>query len=330
MNRFALHTVVPSLAFLAAAGGMSGCQYDEGLLIHNMRGTIVVPRAAATRQITDEDGNTTEVVDARNIGPIYVGVFPSVFPANVIDTFPHPEVGPVYLDGVQGDTYPYGGTTIGDLRFGCFDNLACKLVSGRHFDYESIIDWFSNTLNTPILDAEGREVDNGEYYRQVCFDLMEVTSDEEVYITVTSDQNNDGEINAADLDFKENADGDFEAEFVMWQQDFFWDQNAEDCTPGSDCPGFSVWAFMDGPSGVDSSFATCETDNNSGFQVNEYNVDFFGGRAEPDVLNAPSKYIGIGDWVSSEFKQGGEWVEGAYRWDNIYAEPVIRLGHEVQ
>ena len=327
----ALRSAFVSLPLLALSGGvLSGCQYDEGLIIHNMRGKVVVPRAAATRVITDADGNSTEVVDSRNIGPVYVGVFPSVLPANVVDTFPHPEIGPVYLEDVQGDTYPYGGTTIGDLRFACFDGLTCKMVSGRHLDFQSIIDWFSGTLNQPIVDAQGAEVANGEYFRQTCFDLMEVTSDEEVYITVTEDKNGDEKIDAQDLDFQENADGDFEAEFILWQQDFFWDQDAEDCTPGTDCPGFSVWAFMDGPSGVNNSFSTCTSDSSEGFRVNEYNVDFWGGRAEPDVLNAPGKYIGAGDWVSDAHLKGGEWVEGAYRWDNIYDEPVIRIGHEVQ
>jgi hypothetical protein len=329
-NHMIRSSVVTSAAVLALSGALQGCAYDEGLIIHNMRGTIVVPKAAATRYLLDADGVEQEVIDARNIGPVYIGLFPSVFGPRVIDSFPHPEVGPVYKADVQGDTYPYGGTTIGDLRFGCFDSLSCKMVSGRYLDFEQIVDWFTNTLQSPIVDAEGRPVDNGEYFRQTCFDLLEVTADEEIRLTVTADLNGDEKIDAGDLDFHQNSDGDFEAEFIMWQQDYYWDQNAENCIPGADCPGFSVWAFMDAPSSSDASYSTCDAID-AGYQVNEYNTEFFAGRVQNDVLNNPSAYVGSGDWVSDSFeKDNGDREVGHYRWDNIYDQPTIILGHEVQ
>ena len=55
---------------------------------------------------------------------------------------------------------------------------------------------------------------------------------------------------------------------------------------------------MDGPGRQGGDFSTCEQDFNSGFEVEEYDHDFFGGRVWPDVLNSPTTYLGEGDWVS--------------------------------
>ena len=323
-------TMTRTLAALALTGTLAGCSFDENLPIHNMRGTIVVPREAATRTLADADGNDFEITDVRNIGPIYIGLYPSVFPADVVDSYPHPEIGPQFLEGVQGDTYPYGGTTVGDLRFGCFESLVCKLASGRFVDYDSIVDWFNNTLNDPIVDPDDRLVESGVYFQQTCWDLMEVTSDEEVRITAFEDQNDDGKLTELDLDLVENADGDFEGEFLLQQQDFYWDQNQQDCEPGIDCTGFSVWAFMDGPAQLDSTFTTCESAGQLGFEVEDYQHDFFGGRVESNVLNQPGSYISLGDWVSDSYVEGGQVVDGAYVWNNMFDRPVIRLGHEVE
>ena len=332
MHTQRLASIALLVAVSTAGTSMSGCSWQEGLIINNMQGTVVVPRAAATRTFVDENGDSFELTDVRNIGPIYVGVFPSVEPANVLNSYPHPEQGPVLPNGEEGDTFPYGGTTVGDIRFGCFDALTCKMTSGRFTDYQSIVDWFGDTLGSPILDDDGVEITDGEFFRQQCFDLLEVTSDEEVLLIPTDDTNGDDKLDELDLDFVENADGDFEATFTLWQQDYFWDINhaaENDCEPGLDCQGFSVWAFMDAPARSGGSFSTCEDGTYAGFEVEEYNHDFFGGRAYSNILNYPSSYIGQGDWISNQFMQDGAFVEGAYRWDNVYDRPVIRLGHEV-
>ena len=352
MNATTPKTLLPALGALAAAALLPGCVFDEGLIIENMTGTIVLPRAAATREFacdcTDADndglcdesgacpdanppdtvGGTWEVTDVRNIGPVYVGLYSDVEDANVIANYPHPAVGPIFQDGIQGDTYPYGGTTIGDLRFACFDALTCKLTSGRWESYDAIVEWFNDVLGQPILDADGRQVSNGEYFRQTCFDLMEVTSDQEVLL-LPPDRDGDGKITLADLDFVENADGDFEGEFKLWQQDFYWDQSAKNCTPGLDCPAFKVWAFMDGPGRGNSQFITCDDSDNVGFSVEEYNHDFFGGRVQEDVLNKPDSYVGPGDWVSDSFLGKNGFEPGFYEWRNRFDRPVIRLGYEV-
>src|SRR5688500_1446577 len=106
-------------------------------------------------------------------------------------------------------------------------------MSGRFIDWQGIVDWYADTVGKPILDAAQNEDTNGQDLRQTCYDLLAVTSDSEVRITVSEDRNDDGKLDAADLDFVKNADGDYEAEFTIWQQDFY--------------EGFQLWAFMDAP-----------------------------------------------------------------------------------
>jgi hypothetical protein len=315
------HITTTALALLLGAP-LAGCEFDEGLLIHNLKGTVRLPEEAATRTLVLDDGGTETITDPRLIGPVYIGLFPNVLPADVVEKYPHPEVGPQFTEGVPGDTYPYGGTTIGDIRFACFEFLTCKMVSGRYVDFDDIIDWFQ-TIETPVVDAAGAEIESGEFFRQTCYDILNSTTDAEVQITATEDRNEDGEISAADLDFVQDSDGSFVAEFTIWQQEMFWDKNQEregGCTPGEDCTGFQVWAFMDAPSPLSFKFSTC--DQTQGFQNQEYNADFFGGRAFADVLNQPAKYISIGDWISSPSEE--------YVWSDPFYQPEIMLDFEVQ
>ncbi len=295
----------------------TGCAYDEDLLIANLQGTVVVPRAAATRTFIDADGGENEITDVRLIGPVYLGLFPSVLPPNNVASYSHPEVGPQYITGVQGDTYPYGGTTVGDLKFACFEFLTCKVVSGRYVDFDSMASWFADTLQQPILDANNVPVTNGEYLRQTCFDLLEVTSDEELLLTAIHDRNGDEKLDEQDLDFVENKDGDFEAQFTFLQQDWYWDQTEKDCEPGVDCTGFSLWGFMDAPSTISNVYSTC--DPAQGYEEQTYNNDYDGGRPQMDVLNQPSSWISAGDWVADE----------GYVWKDVYEQPTINLGFEV-
>jgi hypothetical protein len=54
--------------------------------------------------------------------------------------------------------------------------------------------------------------------------------------------------------------------------------------------------------------------------VRDYNVEFDSGVAYRDVLNQPSKYLSIGDWVASE----------GYQWDDPYEQPELFIDFEVQ
>jgi hypothetical protein len=302
---------------IGASAFTTGCTYNEGLVIANVQGTVIVPRAAATREFIDSNGNPSELTDVRLIGPVYLGLFPSVLPPNNVASYSHPEVGPQYQDGVQGDTYPYGGTTVGDLKFACFDFLTCKIVSGRYVDFDEMASWFADTLQQPILDQNNEPVTNGEYLRQTCFDLLEVTSDEELLLTAIEDRNGDDKLDSNDLDFVENKDGDFEATFKFIQQDWQWDRSQEDCEPGKDCAGFSLWGWMDAPSTISNVYSTCDPEQ--GYEEQTYTNDYNGGRPYSNVLNQPSTYISTGDWVADE----------GHVWSDIFEQPTIRLGFEV-
>lgn len=288
---------------------LAGCGWDEGLEIHDMTGTILVPRAAATRVVTNSEGVSEEVTDVALIGPVYLGFYPSV--REGLLSYPHPEMGPVYQSDVQGDTYPYGGTSVGDFRFACVEFLACKVASGRHVDFDSLVTWFNERVGEQITDSEGRPVTNGDYLRQECYDLLNYTSDAEIRLTAYEDRNDDGAIDEKDLDFVENADGDFEAEFTVFQQEYFQDEESGQ--------GFSLWGWMDAPSADSYTFSTC--DPSSGQSEREYTSQFEAGRPYPDLLNFPDNYMASGDWVAS--------MEGTHVYESPTDTPTIVIDFQV-
>lgn len=281
----------------------AGCAFDEGLVIENMRGKVYIPEAAATRELVREDGSVDVVTDVALIGPVYLGLYASVRPPGEIEGYAHPEVGPQYIDGTPGDTYPYGGTTIGDLRYACFEYFQCKLTSGRYVDFDDLVSWFNDTLQLEITDAAGNTVGSGEFVRQTCYALLDVTTDAEVNVTATKDLNEDGKLDEMDLDFRPTGDGFYEADFTIWQQEYLQD--------------FSLWGFMDAPSSLSYIFSTCDPEQ--GVQENEYTSNFFGGRVHPDVLNQPAQYITEGDWVVTE----------GFVWKDVQDVPELYIDFEV-
>ncbi len=292
----------------------AACTYEEPFQIENLSGTVVVPRAAATREIVDPDGVVQPpLTDSRFIGPIYLGLYASMLGPNEVASYPHPEVGPQIGD-VQSDAYPYGGTTVGDLRFACFEALSCKVVSDRFVDFDDVVSFFKDTLYLPFEDAAGEVVESGDLMRHTCYDLLEVYTDEEVNLTA-SDENEDGKIDDLDLQFQENADGDFAAEFTIWQQEMVYDNDDVE----NDAAAFSLWAFADQPSATEFNFVTCDDSNGAGLFIGEYAEEYYGGRVRQDVLNVPSNYITGGDYVASE----------AFVWENADDRPVITLDWEV-
>jgi hypothetical protein len=296
---------------------LAGCQWDEGITIENMVGTVVLPPEALTRSFVDADGNVGEpVTDPRLIGPVYLGVYSGV--AAGIEPYPYPFVGPQFEEGVAGDTYPYGGTTVGDLRFACVEFLTCKLTSGRFVSFDSIIDWFGENLQDPVVDQFGNEIPTGDYLRQTCYDLLEVTSDAELRLTAYEDRNGDGELNEGDLDFTEREDGKWEAQFTLWQQDYFDNSALVEEDSSVEKHGFTLWGWMDAPSTGTGEFSTCSSVE-AGFLENTYNNFFYGGRPYLDVLNQPAFYIADGDWVSGD----------PYVYQSEWDTPELELNYEV-
>lgn len=271
----------------------SGC-YNEGLNIHNLAGHVVVPRAAATQTLPDPiTGVDREVTDVALIGPVYVGLYPNL--DLTLDDYPLPKVGP---DGVS---HPYSGSTIGDYRYACFEFFTCKLVSGRFASYDDVLTWYKDVIGDPVVDAAGNEVLNGQTIQQTCFDLLEVTSDEEIRV-LAGDRTGDGAIDAADLDFVEDENGDFVGTFEIPQADFY--------------SGMKAWAFMDTPVFFQTQepgkplrtsqgqYGTCLP--SIGYGENTYDRNFQAGNHHPSVLNAPGSFLNEGDRVAC---QSFEWTE---------------------
>ncbi len=260
----------------------SGCTFDEHLPEVDLNGTVVVPREAATRILSDPaTGTSREVTDARFIGPIYLGAYASIteddFP------FPHPEIGPVIGGDQDGNTYPYGGGTVGRFDFACFEDLACRITTGRFKDFDDVIDFFENTLDDPIVDEYGNIVDSPDYFRSYCYELLEYTADYELAFVSEADRDHDGKVANSEitLDFEENADGDFEAAFDMWQVTYY--------------PQTKIWGWMDAPS-EKYTFSTCDPDR--GQRNTRYSNDYYYGSNYTDLLNFPSKYIFENDYVA--------------------------------
>lgn len=257
---------------LVAALTLVGCNFDEGILETELKGKVVVPKEAATLDYTDADGNLQTLVDAKNIGPIFLGAFAGIDELSF--GYPHPSMGPILSDE-PGDTYPFGGTTVGRADFACYSFTTCKVTTGRFATYQEILDYFADVLGTPIVDSAGVEITSGDAFQQYCYDYWKVTSDAEVTFI-------------GDLDFTETANG-FEAEWSMLHAEFH--------------PGMTIWGFLDSPSYTTDisgrgDLGTCNSE--TGRQVQRYGeAAYFEGMTYSDVLNQPSKYIANGDWVSA-------------------------------
>lgn len=268
-----MRTAGISIIVLAA----TGCTFDEQLPQVDVQGTLILPREAATYTVVNpQNGEETEVTDARAIGPVYLGVFPNI--RYDLYDYPHPEMGPVIIDGTPGNTYPYGGGTVGRFDFACFSDLACRISTGRFKSFEDILDWYNGVLGDPVVDEFGAVVDSPDFFRSYCYELFQYTADYE--LTFISEFVNADGLEQNTLDFTENADGDFEAVFDLWQVTYK--------------PDMKIWGWMDAPS-EKFTFSTCDPDQ--GQQNNKYTNEYYYGTNYSDLLNYPSKYIFENDWV---------------------------------
>lgn len=247
-----------------------GC-YQENLPDYDFVGKVVVPKAAATRLISDGAGGTEEVTDPRFIGPVFLGAYSGIdtlsFP------YPHPSMGPILDSSVPGNTFPYGGTSVGRFDFACYDILACKVVTGRFTDYNDVLDYF-RLIGKPVTNFEGTEIENSSTFQQQCYYYYSATSDQEMSFI-------------GEKDFTENADGDFEADFTMPHTSYH--------------EGMAMWGFMDAPmidpnSTINNgTFTTCQ--ETGSHTVPDYNNSTTEGEQVVDALNSPSNSITAGDWV---------------------------------
>lgn len=86
-----------SIATLLLALPLAGCAFDEGINVHDMHGTVLVPKSVAPT--------------AESVGMIYVGLYSGV--DNHLG-YPSPIAAPA-ASTAGADTFPYGGTSIGSF-----------------------------------------------------------------------------------------------------------------------------------------------------------------------------------------------------------------------
>jgi hypothetical protein len=273
-----------------------GCAYQENLPEKDIAGTVILPKAAATRTLADG----SELTDPRFIGPVVLGAYSGM--DTVSFGYPHPSMGPIVEPDVPGNTFPYGGTTVGRYDFACYEALACKVVTGRFKDYNDILDYFGNILGNPVTDDNGSEVAYSSTYQQACFDYFHATTDSEMAFI-------------GGLDFTENADGDFESSFLMPHTVYV--------------EGMTIWGWMDAPAielanpKESGGFSSC--DSLGGRQFNEYDQEFYEGRVFYDSLNTPSQYIFAGDWVANGDENAVVTLVDDGAGNMVPSNPVVRM-----
>lgn len=232
-------------AFAAAALALSGC-FAEELPEQNLAGQVIVPASV--------------VEDPRTLGMVYIGIFEAWDPEQL--GYSYPATGPRIGDNPLGDAQPYGGTTVGEYIYPCLRAVQCDVVTGRYQTLEDLLE-----IN-PINNEDGSSMTAEQLYDQ-CQWYYGWNSLEEFRIVGDS------------LDFKENSDGDWVADFFAWH---------------SQVPaGSIVWGF------VDNDFTTCsEAQGAINRRRSDDGVFFREGTNFADVLNFPDKYITDGDVVSGQ------------------------------
>ncbi len=308
-----------NLALLALGLLAGACRWDEGLIIENMVGTVVIPADLVTRQQV-VNGVPTDVPDVKNIGPVFLGLYPGTVEADVTTTYPYVVTGPAFnLERGVGDAYPYGGTTIGRLGNTCLEALQCRVTTGRFKSYDELLEWVSKFEE--VVDYVGDPITTGEELRQTCMAAFDFTTDEELGLVAT-DRNDDGVVDEMDLDFKLREDGNYEAEFTFWQQEYFTDPTGEQ--------GFTLWGFMDAPAVGTGKLGACTDATNFGQNPDSYTQPVYNVAIMPrNVLNAPASYIDPGDVVAGvQDQDGGEGTIG-YVYQDPDDQPELWLNFQV-
>ena len=288
-----MRTITLSLVGLS----FGGCAYEENLREQDLTGVVRIPlEALESLQLIDPDGTpivdggftlddegqpVLDITDQMGLlGPLYIGAFPSV--ETGLYAYPHPEMGPILDSDRPGDTYPYGGTTVGRFDYACYEQLRCKVVTGRYTDYQQIIDFFSDVVQEPILAPDGTEVTNGSTYQEHCFTTEYVTSDDE--LSFIDDEPN------------ENVSPYFKPYFSLNEAGTHY--VADVTIPHAlVVDGMELWGWVDMPS-ARYNFASCN--ESEGDMHYRYTEQFYKGSSFPDLLNFPGLYIDEGDWVVDE------------------------------
>ena len=169
-----------------------------------------------------------------------------------------------------------------DPDYACYEQLRCKVVTGRYTDYQEIIDFFSDVVQEPILAPDGTEVTNASTYQEHCFTTEYVTSDDE--LSFVDDEPNEDVRPYFKPYFSLNEEGTHYVADVTIPHALVVD-------------GMELWGWVDMPS-ARYNFASCN--ESEGDMHYRYTEQFYKGSSYPDLLNFPGLYIDEGDWIVDE------------------------------
>jgi hypothetical protein len=258
------------------AGLVMGCEFQEVLQEQDLKGTVRIPKEALDLTLIDDEGVERVISgDIRMLGPVYLGAFPSVEEGHY--AFQHPEMGPILDADYPGDTYPYGGTSVGRFDFGCYEQLVCKVVTGRYESYDDVLDFFRDVVEDEVKGSNNEPVGSGMEYRERCYESQDVTSNNEIAFV--------------DDDPYEDVKPYFKPYFEEDGDDWVADVVIPHTLVETD---MKLWGWVDMPS-PKFKFVTC--DEAAGDYFYEYSEQYYQGASFPDVLNYPGLYIDDGDWV---------------------------------
>lgn len=323
MSRSSNALVLALTGLLAGAG----CSYQEGLVIEDLTGTVVIPgEFISSGQVVD--GVPTQVPDPKLIGPVYLGLYAGSVEANVTTSYPYVSTGPVFdTENTVGDAYPYGGTSIGMLRSTCLEALQCKVATGRFVDYDELLEYVSQYGE--VVDFVGDPITTGDDLKNTCMAALDYVEDYQLGL-VAVDENGDEVVDENDLDFVLREDGNYEAEFNIWQQEYF-EGVPYGAGPDAETQGFTLWGFMDAPAAGDGTFSTCDTSGRNGENPESYSQPVYNMFAmSRDILNRPNNYIRVGDVVSGVQDQAGGNGDIGYIFHDPDETPELWLNFQVE
>ncbi len=234
------------LAFVQLAL-FAGCFQEEVREI-DITGTLRIPVEMVSQSSSE-------------LGVVYIGLYADA-DADTLG-FTYPFMGPVVGSASWGNSYPYGGTTIGVFSFPCVREGKCRMVTGRYGDLDQVIDALGIGQGTepPWTDED---------YWDACQDYFGYTDPMELNF-VGEDR----------LNFHEE-DGYYVADWKIWHVD-----------PQDDAENRPVlWAF------ADNGLQSCNPDGGSSNR--DDGPWFREGDMFPDVINMPGKYLTDGDLFTSE------------------------------
>lgn len=258
---------------------LAGCAFDEGINVHDVGGTVTVPKSVAP--------------DAEDIGMIYIGLYSGV------DSrlgYPSPIAAPA-ASTAGADAFPFGGTSIGNFMTRDVREV-CAIVGERdirdegsswELDFEilqfpfhdGVVAWaWMDTLGTgnPFTTCDR---DNGYYgYYQIEVTPIDVSQNGTQWHVVFDDSG---------LPFPETIPGSAADRRLLDADGQYWQVAGYDEVE----PSVNVFDIYDNGGRPAMSGPAQPA------IISEEELQYYGSHFQ-DVLNFPGKYVFPGDYVSED------------------------------